>query len=269
MTMDSNLKETLEKIYTDYHKPDFMKLDPVEYVHNFKDERNIEAVGLLASSLAYGKVEIIRSNIEKIISITGNDPADFIVSTSFTRKKKLLSGFKHRFNNGTDIALLFECVKLAFAESGSLKGIFLDNLDKNDSNIKRPLNEFVKKIREYAEKIAGKPESSFLQLFPMPQDGSACKRLNMYLRWMVRKKDGIDFGIWNCVGAEKLVMPVDTHVATIARSLELTKRNSVNWLMAEDITETLKKISPLDPVKYDFSLCRTGMVGFRNKQNLN
>ena len=99
----------------------------------------------------------------------------------------------------------------------------------------------------------------------MPEAGSSCKRLNMYLRWMVRENDGIDFGIWNGASAAMLIIPVDTHVAAIARRLKMTRRNSADWRMAEEITGVLKKISPSDPVKYDFSLCRAGMVSFRER----
>jgi uncharacterized protein (TIGR02757 family) len=262
--MNTILNKTLEDLYKVYHKPEYMRLDPVEFVHGFSDSCDIETVGLLASSLAYGKVEIIRSSIGKILSVMGKSPHDFILSTSFDRKKKLFYGFKHRFNDGDDIALLFESVKSACKTSGSLKNLFLSGVGDDDKTIRNALNSFTAKLRTLAATITGTPASSFMQLLPLPESGSACKRLNMYLRWMVRKKDGIDFGVWKEAGAKRLVMPVDTHVAAISRSLGLTKRNSVSWLMAEEITENLKKIDPDDPVKYDFSLCRSGMVNFRS-----
>jgi uncharacterized protein (TIGR02757 family) len=242
-----------------------LRLDPLEYLRRFKGPRNIEIAGLLASALAYGKVEIIRNNIERIFSITGNDLQDFVGSTSFVAKKRLFYDFKHRFNSGDDIALLFECVKKAFNERGSLYVAFRDGWSPGAGNMKLPLNEFAKKMRTWAMEITETVSESFMYLFPLPESGSACKRLNMYLRWMVRKNDGIDMGIWKNIQASQLVVPVDTHVAEIGRSLLLTSRKTPDWRMAEEITASLKKISPHDPVKYDFSLCRCGMVQFRRK----
>ncbi len=254
----------MEKIYLRYHKPRYMRMDPIEPIRRFSGGRNREIAGLLASALAYGKVETIRATVEKVFSITGRDILDFACSTSFKRKKELFHGFKHRFNDGADIALFFECVRKAIYEKGSLEALFGQAMTGDEDTIKRPLNEFVKRMRRWAAESADVVPDSFLHLFPMPESGSACKRLNMYLRWMVRKNDGIDIGIWKNVGPEKLLIPVDTHVAAMARRLALTSRKNADWRMAEEITGNLKKISPLDPVKYDFSLCRAGMVRFRN-----
>jgi uncharacterized protein (TIGR02757 family) len=131
--------------------------------------------------------------------------------------------------------------------------------------IKKPLEHFTEKIRRHASRLAPARQKSFEYLFPSPQSGSACKRLNMYLRWMVRKKDGIDLGVWENVPVFKLVIPVDTHVARIARNIGLTRRTTVDWRMSEEITLNLRRFDPADPVRYDFSLCRSGMVDSRRK----
>jgi uncharacterized protein (TIGR02757 family) len=263
--MNHALKTTLEEIYSQYHKPRYMRLDPVEYLRRFTGPGNMEIAGLLASSLAYGKVESIRGSIERVFSITGYDLIDFIRSTPLSGKKRLFRDFKHRFTSGDDIALLFECVGRALVEKDSLGALFSEGLDAGGRTIKQPLNEFSKRMRSWAQEISKGKIGSFSYLFPMPETGSACKRLNMYLRWMVRPDDGIDLGIWKNVETSKLVIPVDTHVAAIARRLSLTVRKTADWRMAEEITESLKIISPSDPVKYDFSLCRCGMVQFRRK----
>jgi TIGR02757 family protein len=242
-----------------------MRMDPIEYVRKFSDPRDIEIAGLLASSLAYGQVETIRSSIERVLRVMGGSLSDFICATSFIDKQELLKAFKHRFNDGKDLALLFECAKRVFNEKGSIQALFAEGLRKGDPTIKNGLNEFVKKLNAWAIMIGGKPGKSFRHLLPLPEAGSPCKRLNMYLRWMVRKNDGIDLGIWDNVSPAMLIIPVDTHVAKIARHYKMTRRKSADWRMAEEITGVLKKISPFDPVKYDFSLCRAGMVSYRKR----
>jgi uncharacterized protein (TIGR02757 family) len=263
--MRPSLHATLDDIYDRFHKPEFMRMDPIEYVRKFREPRDIEIVGLLASSLAYGQVENIRANIERVLRIMGDTVSDFVCDTSFKDKQELLKTFKHRFNDGKDVALLFECVKRAIHEKGSVRALFTEGMRRGDQNIKNALNEFVKKLNRWAIDIGGETGRSFRHLLPLPSAGSPCKRLNMYLRWMVRKDDGIDLGIWGDVSPALLVIPVDTHVAAIARRHKLTGRKSIDWRMAEEITATLKKISPFDPVKYDFSLCRAGMVSFRKR----
>jgi uncharacterized protein (TIGR02757 family) len=263
--MKSSLHATLDDIYARFHKPEFMSMDPIELVRKFSAPRDIEIAGLLASALAYGQVENIRSSIERILRITGNDLGYFVCVTSYGDKRKMLKNFKHRFNDGNDFALLFECVKRAFLEKGSLQSLFVEGITAEEANLKTALNQFVMKLNAWAVAINGQTGRSFRHLLPMPQAGSSCKRLNMYLRWMVRENDGIDLGIWRGVSPAMLIIPVDTHVAAIARRLKMTRRNSADWRMAEEITGVLKKISPSDPVKYDFSLCRAGMVSFRER----
>jgi uncharacterized protein (TIGR02757 family) len=263
--MKPSLHATLTDIYARFHKPEYMRMDPIEQVRKFSDPRDIEIAGLLASSLAYGQVETIRSNIERLVRVTGGNIRDFVCATSYGRKRSLLKNFKHRFNDGDDMALLLECVKRALAEKGTIQALFIEGVNPGEANFKTAINEFVKKLNAWAREINGETGRSFRHLLPMPEAGSSCKRLNMYLRWMVRENDGIDFGIWNEASAAMLIIPVDTHVAAIARRLKMTRRNSADWRMAEEITGVLKKISPSDPVKYDFSLCRAGMVSFRER----
>jgi uncharacterized protein (TIGR02757 family) len=262
--MNSTTRDILESIYIRFHKPQYLGLDPVQYVREFAQPLDREIAGLLASSLAYGRVETIRENICRVLKVTGRNLHDFVSSTPFARKQKMLDGIKHRFNDGFDIALLLECSRAAIQSLGSMQALFLQGLKPGDVSIKRPLDEFATRMRAWAVKKAGASRKSFEYFFPFPREGSACKRLNMFLRWMIRKDDGIDTGIWGGVSPSMLVMPVDTHVASMARRINLTARRTADWRMAEEITGQLKKIDPSDPVKYDFSLCRAGMDDFRS-----
>ncbi len=238
-------------------------MDPLLCVHRFNDPAQIEVVGLLASCLAYGRVERIIHSIDTILKIADNDLLSFICETSFLQKKRRLVNFKHRFNNGNDVAQLLESIKLALDNHGSLNSLFIDCYKISDHSMKSAMTGFASKLRDYGKRKNRKNSRSFEYLIPSPLSGSACKRLNMYFRWMVRIDDGIDFGLWKNIPPSILIIPVDVHIAKIAKHFSLCLRKSVDWKMAEQITDTLKKIDPDDPVKYDFSLCRYGMETVR------
>jgi uncharacterized protein (TIGR02757 family) len=261
--MIKHLKEKLDGLYAVYHEPSFLHLDPLQYVHRFTGRHNIEIAALLCSSLAYGRVEQIRKSIEKVLQATGNDIHGFCTRVPLREKIKRLSGFKHRFNDGTDIARLLECCAFAIHRHGSLEALFLKGLKESDHTIRGALDNFVLSLRGAARTILKNRPSGMYFFLPMPASGSTCKRLNMFLRWMVRENDGIDLGVWIGVRASKLVMPVDTHIAALSAGMELTKRKTVDWNMAEEITAVMRTIYPNDPVRCDFALCRAGMVDFR------
>jgi len=257
-----NIRTFVETAYRQYHKPQYMHMDPLEDVHAVSGNANREIAGLLASSLAYGRVETIRASIQRLFLMAGSDLSTFVDSVSYKEKRRMLHGFKHRFNDGDDCALLCETVRCVRAEHGTMEALFIRGNIGND-DMHAAMSAFVWNMRQYAQQIEKNSVPSFAYLLPSPENGSACKRLNMFLRWMVRRSDGIDLGLWTDVDPAMLIMPVDTHVASIARSLKLTVRKTADWRMAEEITAVLKKISPCDPVKYDFSLCRAGMMDFR------
>jgi len=257
--------ESIEAIYAEYHHPRYLGLDPLICVRKFRDRDNREALGLLAASLAYGRVEIIVRNIDTLIGIMDNDPAGFIVNTPYREKLKLLAGFKHRFNDGQDVAALLESVKAITREYGSLEECFSGCMKRNGGAFRDALGSCTDIIRENGGKHTGK-RAGFEYLIPSPAKGSACKRMVLYLRWMARKDDGIDLGVWTSVPTSRLMTPVDTHVAKIARGYGLTTRNSADWKMAEEITAALREFDPEDPVRYDFSLCHAGMADFRERK---
>lgn len=260
--MNRQIKKTLEKIYSEYHSPQYLNMDPLGCVHSFTDSADIEIAGFVASALAYGRVEIIIRNIESIFDKISHKPLQFTLNTSLSEKIEVFKGFKHRFNTALDIALLFQTIAETIGKYGSLGNCFTRFFD-NDPTVHKPLDLFVKELKSSAYKIFDNHGDGFGYLLPAPSSGSACKRLNMYLRWMIRENDSVDFGLWKDVPSSILVMPVDTHIARIAGELGFTKRSSADWKTAEEITARFREIAPEDPVKYDFALCRAGMISFR------
>lgn len=260
-----SLKNVLETTYRLYHKPEFMRIDPLQCVHKFTDHRDIEIAGLIAAVLAYGRAEIIIRNVTLLFERISRQPYKFTLDTTFKEKQAALEGFKHRFNNGQDMALLFECIGEWIRQYGSIEKGFTSYKPQDESSLKERLEAFTGELKKIGKSIAKKVPPSFTYLLPSPSSGSACKRLNMFLRWMVRKADQIDFGIWKTVSPSILIIPVDTHVAKLGRQMMFTKRNSADWRMAEEITAGLRSYDSKDPVRYDFSLCRVGMLNFRKE----
>lgn len=254
------LKKKLESFYRQYHLPAFLNTDPIQCVHRFSSPEDREVAGLVASALAYGRAEIIIRNCEWVFEKTGSAIAEFVRKTDFKEKKSLFKGFKHRFNDDIDISLLLECVSVILKKYGTIENLYSGS---GQSSTRESLNQFTRFFKELGREIIGNSKKSFEYFFPSPESGSACKRMNMYLRWMVRPDDSIDFGIWKSVSPSGLIIPVDTHIASIARTLGLTERRSADWQMAEQITSVLSRIDPCDPVRFDFSLCRVGMIDFR------
>jgi len=246
----------------DYHYKAFDKTkispDPLQFLHMFSNEKDIEAIGFIASIFAYGNVNQIINTLNKIIEITANKPYKFIAGYYSGKYSYKLIDLKHRFYTGDDISLLFYILSDVYHEYGSIKNLFY-TFYRKQGDIKNSLIKFSDYFINYAMRIkGGNINPGFNFMFPSPELGSACKRMNLFLRWMVRK-DGLDFGFWGEIPASKLVIPVDTHVARICQNLKLTKRKNISWAMAEEITENLRKFDPDDPVKYDFAICHIGM----------
>jgi uncharacterized protein (TIGR02757 family) len=264
-------KTELEEIYSKRLDYDYLEQDPLGCVRKFDDRENREVVGLFASALAYGRVEMIVRNINGLIDgAMGGDPAGFVSLAPYGEKRRALKDFKHRFNDGEDIAALLEAANLLIRRHGSLGNCFVDCLARaGGGRFREALALFVDEMRGVLAEggqTRGAIRPSFDYLLPSPRRGSACKRLALYLRWMVRRDDGIDLGVWEGVPASILIVPVDTHVARVAKRCGLTTRTSADWKMAEEITAALRKFDPEDPVKYDFSLCHAEMVDFRARR---
>lgn len=259
-----SLKTYLNRLYRTFDLK-FLSPDPLEFVHKFKRPEDQEAAGIIASSLAYGQVERILASIGNVMERMKNQPYRFIINFNPKRDAKIFDGFVHRFNNGADIACLIYFAQQMIEESGSIGKFFLKGYNPKDVNIKNALISFAERVLSLdSSAIYGRknlPMNAGVRFFfPSPKDGSPCKRLNLYLRWMVRSGDNLDFGIWKDIHPSKLITPLDTHVARISKNIGLTTKKGPDWKMAEEITENLKKLDPEDPVKYDFALCRLGIL---------
>jgi len=258
------LKTQLDRLYRTFDR-DFLSSDPLEFVHKYQTPEDREIVGLIASSLAYGKVAGIKKSVARVLDIIGPSPYRFTRRFDPRKGKDLFKGFVHRFNNGDDVACLLWFARQMIEEKGSIGGFFEKGYSKKDINIKNALSSFsegalsLDSSAVYAKRELG-PKAGVRFFFPNPKDGSPCKRLNLYLRWMVRRGDRLDFGQWKGVDPASLVIPLDTHIARISQNIGLTKRTSPDWKMAEEVTEALRKLDPKDPIKYDFAICRLGIL---------
>jgi uncharacterized protein (TIGR02757 family) len=252
-----NLKQKLDDHYNSFDRTK-LEPDPLQFLYLFKDEKDIELIGLIASVFAYGNVRQIENTLNKIVMILGYKPYTFIKNYSVIKDENKLHSIKHRFYTEDDIKKLFFILNKEIKKYDSLKRIFLLGFNQSDKNLKNAIANFSSHFLNSFFKSGIKVSRGIKFMFPLPEKGSACKRMNLFLRWMVRK-DKLDFGFWKAIPTSKLVIPVDTHVARICKSLKLTKRKNVSWEMAEEITKNLKKYDPNDPVKYDFAICHIGI----------
>jgi uncharacterized protein (TIGR02757 family) len=262
------LKGNLERLYATFDRG-FLSTDPLEFVHRYDDDADREVVGLIASALAYGRVAGIRKSVERVLAAVGPHPAAFTRRFTPDKGRTLFSGFVHRFNDGADISCLFWFARQMIEQSGSIGGFFMEGYDPAAESIRPSLASFSERVLSLdsapvygADELPRKAGVRFF--FPSPgrrgAGASGCKRLNLYLRWMVRRGDCLDFGIWSDVSPSKLVIPVDTHIGRISRNIGLTERTTQGWKTAEEITASLRELDPEDPVRYDFALCRLGIL---------
>ena len=247
----SNLKKKLDELYACYNRRKFVHPDPLEFLYNYDDIRDREIVALIASSLAYGRVVQILKSVSTVLEIMSPSPHHFL--TDISEKKLLISftGFKHRFTTGEDMSGMLLAAKKMIKADGSLLNAFLCGYNPSDENILPALSSFVRRL---VNGSGGQKNS----LIPLPDKGSACKRLILFLRWMVRK-DRVDPGGWDMICPSKLIIPLDTHMHSICTGLKMTMRKQADMRTAIEITNAFKKIIPEDPVRYDFSLTRLGI----------
>jgi len=263
----AKLKSLLEGLYARFHHRRILSLssDPLHFPRRYRKPQDQEIAAFVASSLAYGKVGHIRNSVDSALTRMGDDPFRFIVGFDPKRDARRFEGFVHRFSTGLDLAVLCYLFKQVLERYGSLGNFFLLSYDEKDEDTGNALARFVERVLSldvspfYPGGILPR-EAGVRFFFPSPVEGSACKRLNLFLRWMVRK-DELDLGLWSEVSPAKLIMPVDTHVARICRVLGLTRLKSASWRMAQEITKSLRELNPEDPTKYDFALCQLGILG--------
>lgn len=237
--------------------------DPVEFPHRYRDARDIEVSALLAAALAYGRADLFRPKVDALLKRMGPSPAAFVRALDVPGATALLSGFVYRFNVGTDVAVLLLGMGRALREHGSLEALFLRGLESRGT-LHGALDAFTTALRQVpmdALRAALGPERGLHHLLPSPLGPGAAKRLNLFLRWMVRGPDAVDFGLWKRVPPTALLIPLDTHIGRISLHLGLTRRKDLTWRTAEEVTASLRALDAEDPVRYDFALCHYGMSG--------
>lgn len=276
--MADQLKTTLNRLYKTFDIS-YLESDPLWFPHEAK-RKDREVVALLSASLAYGRVTQIKKSIQAVIERTDDNPLEFIVNTTASQKLKALKGIKHRFNDEKDIACLLHYMRqmidqtAAASTKGSIGKFYKLGYDKADPTIEKSLVSFCQRVLDLDHggiysttggKTKKLPKKAGVRyFFPSPKDGSACKRLNLFLRWMVRSDPtldkSIDFGLWKFIDPAQLVIPIDTHIGRISRNIGILTRNANDWKSALEVTSHLKKLDPADPVRYDFAICRLGIL---------
>lgn len=259
---NKQLKKKLDTLYRQYHQRKYVHPDPLEFLYNYEDIAEREIVGLIAASLAYGRVNQILKSIVVVLEKMNPSPARFLAHASPQQLRKTFSGFTHRFATGNHLADFLIEIKGIIHRFGSLNQCFISGISHNDQTLIPAMTHFSTQLTRgnLEGKTGGKTgiKKGPGHLVAHPEKGSACKRMNLFLRWMIRK-DRVDPGGWVNVPKSKLIVPIDTHMHRISLKLGFTKRKQANMATALEITSAFKEFSPRDPVRYDFSLTRLGI----------
>lgn len=258
-----NLKETLEQVLATRSSA-FLANDPLSFPRRFADPADREITAFFSASLAYGRVTIIRKNLADLFRRMPEGPAAFVRGFDPEKDGARLDGFRHRFNDGRDLACLSWLLRRMLETAGSVERFFLAGDDGSSPDIGPALASFCRRTLALdVSAVYGRRElpadASVRYFFPSPTGGSACKRLCMLLRWLCRPDDGVDLGLWRGISPARLVMPMDTHTARISRLLGMTRRRTPDWRMALEVTESLRTLDRSDPVRYDFALSHLGI----------
>ncbi len=267
------LKPPLDRLYDTFNHAE-SAVDPVHVVRRYTLPQDQEIVAFCAAALAFGRVASVLDSIESLLAVLGPHPASFVRAFDPVRDAEPLRPLVHRWIRGVDVIALVTVLGQMLANHGTIETYFLAGQnaeDPVDTDVGPALDDFCRRaraidLREVYGYQGGRRGVDYF--FPRPQGGSACKRLNLFLRWMVRR-DAVDLGLWSRVSPAALVIPLDTHVIRIGQCLGLTRYRSPGWRMAREITESLRRLDPDDPIRYDFSLCHLGMMdacGFSRPQ---
>ena len=240
----------LEDLYSRYSKRESSAQDPVHFLGAYEDVRDREVAAMIASALAYGRVAHIIRSVSSVLDRMGS-PADFVRRSSGRSLARTFAGFRHRFASGSQLAELLNGIRHAIEQHGSLEACFGAAMRPEFTTIAPAMGPFARELRAGMKEDCG-------HLLPVPENGSACKRLALFMRWMIRC-DAVDVGGWHSISASKLIIPLDTHMNRIGQALGLTRRKSPDMRAALEITDSLRAFAPDDPVKYDFALMRLSM----------
>lgn len=244
-------KKKLEHLFSLYQDRRWVHPDPLEFLYRYEERRDREIAGIIASSLAYGRVAQILKSVSAVLDKMGASPRDFLMSFSDQELRRIFRGFKHRFTPAKDLIDLLRGARDVSLRFGSLYGCFMEAYRDRHDTVHEALCFLVRELREAGNNAAN-------TLLPIPERGSACKRLHLFLRWMVRN-DPVDPGGWYGVSPGKLIVPLDTHMHRTCTLLGMTARKQADLKTATEITFAFRRIAPEDPVKYDFVLTRLGI----------
>jgi uncharacterized protein (TIGR02757 family) len=263
LTSSAALRPPLERLYREFDYDARLQRDAIQYPLRYPDAADREIVALLTACLAYGRVELFGRALDLVLAAMGPSPAAFVRDFQPTRDAARFASFIYRFNRPRDLVAFCVAARDVLARHGTLEKCFLaGDLDPHGP-IAPALERFARAfvdadLRDVFPR--GRRSRGYRHLFPLPSAGGPCKRLLLFLRWMVRREPP-DFGLWTGVSPSRLLMPIDTHVENMSRAIGLTRRRSRNWKMVEEITARLALLDAADPVKYDFALCHTRMAG--------
>jgi uncharacterized protein (TIGR02757 family) len=255
------LASILDGLYHDYNRED-SAADPVHLVRPYAKPEDREVAGFCAAALAFGRVASVLASIQTLFRIMGPHPAQYVREFDPRAPHPELRAMVHRWTRGVDLAALLWILRHMLEGSGSIERFFLEGMDSADVDVGPALDRFSARalafdIRPVYGRAPKRPGVCYF--FPRPSAGSACKRLNLYLRWMVRR-DEVDLAVWRHLPAAKLIVPLDTHVICLSQCLRLTRYTTPGWKMAADVTASLRRLDPNDPVRFDFSICHVGMM---------
>ncbi len=245
-------KDQLEGLYHHFNRRGFVHPDPLQFLYDYPQLGDREIVAFVASSLAYGRVAQILTSVSSVLERMAPSPVGFLTQAPVPKIRRAFSGFKHRFTDGNKLSAMLIGLKGLVKRHGSLHACFRAYHEDGSDTVLPALSAFVRELTASAD-------DPLHHLVPSPEKGSACKRLNLFLRWMVRTDD-VDPGGWDTVQASKLVVPIDTHMHKIGRIFGMTTRKQANMKTAREITDAFRTITPEDPARYDFSLTRLGIL---------
>jgi uncharacterized protein (TIGR02757 family) len=256
------MKEALDRLYDAFNQPE-SALDPVQIVRRYARVDDREIVAFIAAGLAFGRVASVMASVEAVCRVLGERPADFVRAFDPARDRPLFASIVHRWTRGEDIAAVIYILQQLIREYGSLEAAFGAGLDASHPDVEAAIESFSSRARAIdLAPVYGRrrknPGAHYF--FTRPSTGSACKRMNLFLRWMART-DGVDPGGWSALPPRQLVVPLDTHTIRMGKCLRLTRRASPGWKMAAEITAALRAHDAADPIRYDFSLCHLSMMG--------
>lgn len=257
------LRPALEELLASTDAQARVRGDPVELPHRYSDARDIEVAALLSAALAYGRVDLFKPRLIRLLDALGAAPGTLAMTATPAELLRRARGFEYRMTDARDVACLLYGAGAILREHGTLGACFTAQY-REHGNVRAALAAFVDRLcAPDFTPITGKraPTRRLKHLLPHPGRGSACKRLNLFLRWMIRGPDGVDFGLWRDVPASALVVPLDTHVHRIGRFIGLTRRKDLSWKTAEDVTGKLRRLDAEDPVRFDFALSHLGISG--------